>query len=396
MRLRRGQKIAASLVAAFLFSAACSFDTNDRAPYVGPPVAQGECGTTETLFPKLLAFVRNDEFAPLRDVLEMRLLPTPDNPTPDVSLRTVIGDLVRLVSELGLDRTQLVVDFVQKQSFESQVSPLLSTVLKFMDGRLDGMSHYEAGDAAAVFLRRCDPDHLLLAVEGVLRLKSPSHNDVPWLFALLQDAEPLISDPKLLPFLDTFQAQAKSGRPAIIAILVQIMVAVANVDFSIDHVETILESAVYGTNLGTSLRPEIDPLVRLLGEATSKDAGILQPLQQAVECGLEHPTERDELLGLVYDLVATSEVGLDTVIKAVNAVLEPTLAADELNLFADVLKVIRTDLTIRDDLRETIAILLSSPDTKLTVPVLIELIDQGVLSELFEALAKLLSGCGRT
>ncbi len=79
-----------------------------------------------------------------------------------------------------------------------------------------------------------------------------------------------------------------------------------------------------------------------------------------------------------------------------NAVLEPTLAADELDLFADVVKVIRTDLTIRDDLRETIAILLSSPDTKLTVPVLIELIDQGVLSELFEALAKLLSGCGRT
>src|SRR5205823_4180552 len=128
-------------------------------------------------------------------------LPTPDDPTPDPSLRVLIGDVVRLVRELGLDRTQLVVEFVHKGDFESQVGPLFSTILKFIDGQLDGKTHFESGDAAAVFLRTCDPDHLLLAIEELLRLKSPSHGNIPWLLALIEDAGPLISDPALRPFL---------------------------------------------------------------------------------------------------------------------------------------------------------------------------------------------------
>src|SRR5262249_11313884 len=152
---------------------------------------------------------------PLTRVIETRLAPTDENPHPDPSLRILIGDLVRLVRGLGLDRTELVVEFVRKGDFESQVGPLASTILKFMDGRLDHRKHYEAGDAAAVFLRHCDPDHLLLGTEGFLRLKSPSHHNIPWLLALMQDAEPLIADPSLRPFLDTFQEQAERGRPAI-------------------------------------------------------------------------------------------------------------------------------------------------------------------------------------
>jgi hypothetical protein len=395
--LASGHRVAAAIAfaAGLVSSLSCSFDPDFDAPYVGPPVAQGECGTTETLLPKLLAFVRAQKLVPLERVLETRLAPTPDNPHPDPSLRVLVGDLVRLVRGLGLDRTELVVEFVRKGDFESQVGPLVSTILKFMDGRLDHETHFEAGDATALFLRRCDPDHLLTAVEGMLRLKSPSHGNIPWLVALMQDAAPLISDPQLLPFLDTFQRESERGRPAILSLLVQILVQLGDESFSIDRIETLLESAIYPTRLGDELRPKIEPLVRLLDEATRPEAGVFEPLHQAVQCGLAHPPERDEVLGFLYDLVASEDVELVTVIDAVSSVLEPDLAEAELDLFADVVKVVRTDLTIRDDLRETVAILLSTPNTAESVPVFIDLIDEGVLSELFEALAKLLSGCGR-
>jgi hypothetical protein len=373
----------------------CSFDTTREAPHVDAPTAEGPCGTTATLLPKLLEFVKEDRFAPLRTLIEDRFLPTADNPNPDPSLRTMVEAAVRLVSDIGLSRTQLVVLLLEKGSVESQIGPLISTVLKFLDGRLDATQHYDAGDSAAVFLRTCNPDHLLTAAEGVVRLQSPSHDGERWLLAVLRELQPLVDDSELLPFLTTFEENSSKGKPAIISILTQIMILVADPAFTIDRVQTFLESAVY-PSVSEEFAQKIKTLTVLLQEATAEEAGVLSPLQDALRCGLAHPKDKDALLGLIYDLLATPAVGFDRVVAAVNSAIQPDVAEAELDLVADTLHAMRTDLTIRDDLREIVAILLSQPNVQLTVPVAIELVDRGVVSEIMSAIAKLLSGCGRT
>jgi hypothetical protein len=385
----------ATALACVVLTASCNLDTDTAAPHVAPPTAAGACGTTETLLPKLLAFVREDRFAPLRRIIEMRLLPSAENPTPDPSLRTLLGGIVSLISQLGLDRTALVLDLVAKGEVEEKLAPFLVTLLEFIDGRYDGVDHYEVADAGALFLRRCDPDFLLLAVEELLRFESPSHPGEPWMVALLGEIGELLKDPGLEPFLEGFERESQRGKPAVTSLLVQIMIFLSDQNFAIERVETLLESAVYPV-VSADLRARIERMVYLLDEATRPQAGILEPLQGAVRCGLMHAEARDQLIGFGYDLIASREVGLDAVLMTTQDVVSIASAKNQLGLLADLVKIIREDLRIRDDLRELIAVLLSRPDVELSIPVLIDLLDSGVLSELLEAFVKLLGGCGRS
>lgn len=363
----------------------CSFDTDRSAPHVQSAIAPGACGTTETLLPKLSVFLEEDRFEPLRQVIVERF----DDP----ALRTLLGAIVTMVSRLGLDRTELVIEIAKKGEIEENLAPLLVAALGLVDGRTDGTTRYEVPDAAALFIDRCDPDHLLTGVEGILRLTSPSHGK-PWLTATLEEASPLISDPALVPFLQSFEQNAERGKPAIIAIGVQIMVFLADDNFSIDRVETLLESAVYPL-VSPALKAKIEVLVAMLDEATRPEAGILAPIQGAVRCGLMHPEARDQLLGFVFDLIASEKVGLDTIIESTIAITRETGAKNELDLVADVVAIVRDDPSLSRDIRGLLSTVLSQPDVELTLPVFIELLDREVLGEALEAVAKLLSGCGR-
>jgi hypothetical protein len=363
----------------------CSFDTDRSAPHVQSAIAPGACGTTETLLPKLFLFLREDRFEPLRAVIK--------NNFDDPALRTLFAAGVRVVSQLGLDRTELLVQIAEKGKVEEKLAPLLTSMLEFMDGRHDNVSRYAAANAAAAFIDRCNPNHLLTAVEGIFRLESPSHGK-PWLTALLFEAKPLLSDPTLQPFLDSFERNAESGRPAVIALVVQIMIFLADDNFAIDRVETLLESAVYPL-VSEELRPKIEALVALLDEATRPEAQILEPIQGAVRCGLMHTEERDALIGFGYDLVASPELGLEAIVDTTNALVGDDGARSELALLADTVAIIRDDSKVSDDLRHLSSTMLSSPDVEAVVPVVIDLAQSRVLAEIFEAIGKLLAGCGR-
>lgn len=371
---------------------ACSLDTDRPAPTVASPTQQGACGTTETLFPELLAFVRDDRFAPLREVVEQRFLPTEDEPNPQPSLRTIFDAALRLVTQLGLDETAYVAHLASTEQVETELGPLVVLALEYVDGRIGDRPRYEVLDAGAHFVRVCDPNHLLTAIEMLLRLESPSAGQ-PWLVAVLDELAALLGEPDLERFLTSFERNAERGRPAVISLVRQVMVFVADDNFAIGRIETLLDSAVY-PNVEAPLEARIRRFVELLDEATSEEAGILVPLQGSLRCGLLHPTQRDAIIAFGYDLAFDEVVGLDVLLEGA-AFLSSDAVASELELLADVVRIVRTDLTLRDDLRETIAVLLSSPDAQRIVPVLIALIDEKIVTELLGGVVQLLGGCGR-
>ncbi|MEQ8272792.1 MAG: hypothetical protein RMA76_43860 [Deltaproteobacteria bacterium] len=380
------------LCVAALFVPSCNLDTDRAAPPVDAPTQVGACGTTESVFPKLLAFVREDRFAPLREVLEARFLPSDANPQPDPSFRTIVDALLRLVKQLGLSDTAYVAHLAASEQVESQLGPLVVLALEFVDGRLDGQARYEALDAGAHFVRVCNPDHLLTAIEMLLRFESPSTGG-PWIVALLDEVQLLLGDPMLDEFLTQFERNAEAGRPAIVNLIGQIMQFVADEDFAISRVETLLDSAVY-PNVDASLETRIRRFVALLDEVTQPEANILVPLQGAMRCGNQHQAQRNAIIGFLYDLVFAERVGLETILEGADF-LSSEAVVGELELLADVVFIVRTDLTLRDDLRELLVILLSTPDAEAIVPVLVELFEDEVVTELLEGVVTLLDGCGR-
>lgn len=370
----------------------CGVDSSAEAPYLAPTTELGVCGSTADLFPRLTAFVGRGDYEPLRRVVQDQLQPSEQNPTPDPSWRSVVSALLSLLRQLGLDEAAIVATIASDGEVEDQLSPLLSVVLEFMDGRLDGADRYDAAEAGAFFVDRCDASYLLASVEGVLRLQSPSTSK-PWVVALLDGLTPLLNNPTLRPFLTSFEEGGEAGRPAIVSVLRQIMAFLADEDFEISRVETLLESVVYPL-ADETLEADIKALVVLFEEVTDPNLDVYLPLQEAMRCGMRYGAPRDELLGFVYDLAVSPEVGLDKVFEAVG-VLRLDVVVSQLDLLADVVQVMRQDRAVQDELRALLILFLSRPAVEQVVPVFIGLIEDEIVTELLSAVVTLLEGCGR-
>ena len=365
----------------------CGLDTAREAPAVAAPPSDGACRSTAALIPQLLAFVEDDRLSPLRTVVERRFIPTASRPAPDPSLRTVAAAGLRVVGALGLEQTGYLAEIAASDVVELGLGPLVSRFLAFIDGRVDGRSHYDASDAAAWFVRRCDPEFLLTGLESLVRLESPSAN-APWLVAVIEAGFALVDDPALSPLLATFEGLDGTGRPAFVALLRQIMTLVADPEFDTVRINALLESAVYPL-VDAELEGKIQRLIVLLDEATAPEAGALIPIQGSLRCGLAHPAQRDVLLGLIYDVLISPPLGIT---EGLDVIRRP-IVADQLVLVADSLRVVREDLDGRDDLRAAAVVLLSTPDVRTLVPMSIDLLDEGVAAELVQALATLLITC---
>lgn len=383
------------MAAAVAAVAACSLDSELPAPLVASASEPSECGTTETLIPKLLSFAREERLAPLEGVIERHLLPTAEDPAPDPSLRTLLGAAVRIVTTLGIGETAKAAEVAAQSESLRELEPLILAALRFISGDLDGRDRYEAGDAAAHFIRACDAEHLLTSIEGLMTLRSRAHGGRLWLAVLLEQGTVLIDDPFFQPFLETFERESERGRPAVVALLAQIFGFLGDEGFHISRVETLLESAVYPL-VNDDLRRKIEDLVDLLAIATSPEAGVLEPLQRAVRCGNQSRVQRDVLFTFVYDLVVSEQVGLRSVLGSLEGLITEEDSERLLEQLASVVRVVREEHGSREDLLELAAILLSRPEVAHVLPVLIELIEEGVVIELLDAVAALLEGCGRT
>ena len=88
-------------------------------------------------------------------------------------------------------------------------------------------------------------------------------------------------------------------------------------------------------------------------------------------------------------------IGLDRLLMSVEGLANDRDAERNLVQIADVITVLRKDVEARDEILGLVALVLSKPDVELLLPLLIELIDEGVVVELFDAVTKLLGGCAR-
>ena len=373
----------------------CSFDTETPAPALetmGTPPEN--CGTTETVFPKLLAFIDDGRFDSLRSFVQRHLVTTEENPQPDVSTRTLVSVMLKLINSFGLDKTISLTDLASSSEILGEQKPLIMAALDFITGDLDGVSRYEVGDAGAHFIRVCDPDDLLLAAELLTAFESPSRPGEMWIDLMLKEIAIVVQNPTLDSFLEMFEKDSESGKPAIVAVIAQIMGLVRQPDFTISRVETVLESVVYPI-LSDDLRPNIDRMMGLLEEATNPEAGILIPLQGSIDCGMRHPTERDVIIGFLYDLLLAQDIGARMALVSVADLVSVEDSKFLLGIVSDLIASIREDRVTRDDLLEFFALILQQPDITLLLPTISELIVEGVLTELMEAIQSILGECNR-
>jgi hypothetical protein len=380
------------MVALLIGLGACSADTDRAAPYLAPPNQPGPCGTTATLFPKLLDFLNAGRFARLKAVIERRLVPAPGQPAPDLSVRTLLDAIVRLLQTIGLSQTANTAGLLAKEKALHDAKPLFLTALRFTAGQIDGQDRYDATTAAGTLLSSCDSDALLGVAQAVLRLESPSAHKL-WLAALSDALVPLLDDPTLKPFLDNFMQNSTKGRPAVIEFLAQIVGLLTNDGFQISQVETALQSAVY-PSVSDALKAKIEALVTVIGEATTPEAGIRMPIETVARCMQAHSQERDLLLAWIYDLVTNPAVGLNNVLASARMLVTDTEAANVQTDFADFFAALRADTQSRGSLVQLVATFISKPDVADGLPVVIDLVQAGVLGELLHAVLTLLeNGC---
>jgi hypothetical protein len=97
------------------------------------------------------------------------------------------------------------------------------------------------------------------------------------------------------------------------------------------------------------------------------------------------------LLGFLFDLAVTAELGVRGVLEGAAAFSSSSEL--ELALLADLLAAVRADVGARDELRSLLALVLEAEPAASVLPVLLELVEAGVLAELVDAAVQLLEGC---
>jgi hypothetical protein len=334
--------------------------------------------------------VEADRFEPLRAFIEARLVPGPEGPTAGPSLRSAVRALLDLVSQLGVMRTRQVLEAVRDPEVEGALAPLALAILRIVEGQVDGVERYEVTDAASRFVRTCDPDNLLGALEALLRLESRVEPGRPWIAVVFGRLEAILADPTAVPFLESFEREAARGRPAVVGLMARVMSFLALEVDPVPRVETLLESAVYPL-VSAALEAKIRALLEVLGEATTPRAGVYGPLRGAMQCGNRQPGARDVLLGFLFDLAVTAELGVRGVLEGAAAFSSSSEL--ELALLADLLAAVRADVGARDELRSLLALVLEAEPAASVLPVLLELVEAGVLAELVDAAVQLLEGC---
>lgn len=378
-----------ALTALLVVLAGCSPAASTDAPYAAAARQPGPCGSTEALLPKLFDFLAADRFASFREVIEEELLNADPREAP-ATLRGSVRAFLSLFAQLGVERAQVLLSLTRDDRVEAELSLILTALLRIIDGREDGRSRYEVAEATGRFLRTCASDPLLSALEALLRLRVEGDPNRAWLSALVIELDGLLADETVGPLLESFQSQdgEASGRPAVVGLLAQVMLFLAEEPDPVPRVRTLLESALYPL-VELPLRSRIERLVDLLGEATQPDAGVLAGLQGALRCGNRQREARDVLLGFVYDLVVDDSLGVEGILRTASIVRETTLS--ELELLADLLGLLRRDESARDELIGLLVVLLEPNSARRVVPVLLDMAEQGVVAEMIDALALLIS-----
>ncbi|MEE2904079.1 MAG: hypothetical protein VYC39_17260 [Myxococcota bacterium] len=346
------------------------------------------------MFPKLLSFIEQGKFEPLKSFIQRHLLISEENPQPDISTRTLFSGILKITRSLGLEKTVDLTDLVTNSEILGEQLPLLTAALDFITGKTDGKSRYETGDAAAHFIRVCDPDHLLSAIELLTSFESPSRPGEMWIDVMLKEIAVVVDNQKLDEFLDAFEQDAEKGRPAVINIIAQLMGLIRQSSFSISQVETLLDSAVYPI-LSDELRPNVERMVTLLEEVTAPDAGILVPLQRSIDCGMHSPAERDVIIGFLYDLLFSQDIGARDALISVAELVSIEDSKFLLGIVSDLIGSIRSDRLARDELLELFALMLQQPDVNALLPIVSELIAEEIFTELLVAIQSILGDCNR-
>lgn len=375
-----------------LFSAliGCSPAESLDAPFAPPARQAGPCGTTEDLLPKLLAFVEGDRFGPLRDVIEADLVDA-DPRTAPVTLRAATRALLDIIGQIGVTRARDLVTLARDDAIEGKLTFVVTSLLRVVDGRVDGKARYEVAGAAGRFIRTCDAGHLLGALEGLLRLRASDRPERPWVVALLAELEGLLADPTVGPLLASFSTEgAADGRPAVVALLGQVMIFLADEPVPVPRVRTLFQSAVYPL-VDPPLEARLERLLDLLAQATAPEAGILDGLRAAMWCGNRQREPRDVLLGFAYDLAADEALGLQGILRAFSVLRDTTDL--ELELLADLLRTVRLDLDARDELLGLLVVLLEPEAARRAIPVLLDLTEEGIVAEILDAIGTLFEGC---
>ncbi|MBI2375894.1 MAG: hypothetical protein HYV07_18015 [Deltaproteobacteria bacterium] len=382
----------ACLAISTLLVAGCRADRDEPAPFSEAADPAPEC-STESVFPELLLLVRTGELAPLRDLIESRLVPGPGNPRPEPSLRSLIGAGVTIVRALGLEEVLDAAEAAKRAELLEKLRPLVIPIFRYVAGQVDATPHYEGAEAMARFVDRCNPDHLLAAVAAVIELESRQEPGRLWIDVAIDAIAKLLADPTLVLALDAFERGGATGRPAVVSLVGQIMTFLDDDDFELARVRTLYEDAVEPA-VEPALAAQLEGLLDLMEEVTDPNAAVFDALKGAFRCGNQHPEDRDVIVGFLFDLVDARALELEAVLATTTALVSDEEARELFSRLSIVVRAIRVDTKARDELRGLISLLLQRPAIESMTPFGIELLESPVVDELLSSLPVLLEGCG--
>lgn len=304
--------------------------------------------------------------------------------------------LRRAVDRLVLERTP---DgrIVLVEAFEA-LQPLLASVLRYVDGTLPGATGGGRWDLLPVtrtVVERCNDDPFLDLAQGLLRWLAPPRGK-----AAFEAFSRLLRNPDAKALLTSIDVKNDVGRGGFLALARTLRDALTSDGFDPAELQSTFEDLVYpfvrdhypDHGLEADLRGAVDVLVDVLDPQRSP--GVLRPLQEVVLCA-EAADPDDALLGASYDLLFDAEVvGLDALMDTLSALTDADPDGTVLEAAGLLLRAFAEDRDARVAFSVVFGEVLTEENARKVLPVLVDLLESDVVSEIVVLGDVLLRGCG--
>jgi hypothetical protein len=397
------QRLHAGAAWALLWTFAAGCGAGDKTSDVLDPNPL-RCPTIEEIAPTFLRLLREDRFAGLREVLEQDLgVPLdPAQPAGATRLSALLGVFLEVVRAVDVPGFGAVLRDALRSTSAGPLLPQTLGVLRYIDGRVGCPSgtrcdHYDLLDVLRrlLFSGTCTeaPARFDARTELDLLYRLVRHPRIPEILDLLPR---LVRSASFQQVLDGFRFEGCDTPPCeqengFAALLDVVLTNLLVSPLPWGEIRNLLRQVRLDT-------PEVLALISLSEELLTErpaepDADVLSPLRAAIRC-LRQVDPGRALLRNAYRLLALDEVSLDGLFAGVDHLLDADPRRLTLQVLAQALDYFRArSLGAFRTLQIVGDVLLAPTSMRKVIPVLIALVEEGVVPELVDLLVALTGDC---
>lgn len=352
------------------------------------------CGQLADVAPHLLAFIRSQDMEPLAQVVQTQLV------EPGL-IQNAFAALIKIIAKapppsgLLTPLNQIIAD-----PNSAPLAAVAGNLMKYLAGVAPATaSHYEVTTALGRTLTECDHNGPLTLVDKLVTTHLP-FGCTPLTSGcelasnrLLAVAGDLLSNESIRTLLSGIDLNAVPADSFVI-LMQQATTILASPTFEFSQIDNLVTTNLYPLITDPVLKTQIDALLDVIDQVSQPQTGVQQALVGTLSCATAKDPD-GAIDRMLFDLINDPDFHMVELLGAVNALGNADPDEKVAGWLHEVIGLLETDPATGNALITVVGTVLEQQNAQLMIPALIEMGDDGVLTDLSNFVKRELTPCSQ-